>query len=150
MSELSMQEVIAVSVASIQMHESHPAIDKMIRVYVKIRDARAERKKLFEEEDKALVEQQEQIENAMLEIAQKSGATQLGSPSGTAYIETETQISIADDSSFYKFIKDTDSLDMLQRRVSTTAVKQYIAEHEGAVPPGLNLFNRMRIKIRRK
>ena len=108
MSELSIQEEIAVSVSSIQMHESHPAIEKMIRVYIKIRDARAEQKKSFELADKALVEQQEQIENAMLEIAQKSGATQLGSPSGTAYIETETQISIADDSSFYKFIKDTD------------------------------------------
>jgi len=150
MSELSQQEEIAVDVVSVQLDGASPAIEKMIRVYIKIRDARAEQKKSFELADKALVVQQEQIENAMLEIAQKSGATQLGSPSGTAYIETETQISIADDSSFYKFIKDTDSLDMLQRRVSTTAVKQYIAEHEGAVPPGLNLFNRMRIKIRRK
>lgn len=132
------------------MEQATTDVDRMIRVYVRIRDARADLKKQFDVKDIEMKEQQEQIENALLDLSNQTGVTQLGAEHGTAYVETETQISIADDSAFYKFVEDGGHLDLLQRRVATNAVKQYIEDHKGAIPPGLNIFNRKRIKVRRK
>lgn len=120
-------------------------IDKLVRVFVKMRDAKAE----LAAQTKAITEQQELIEAELLRRAIAENVTGFKTVHGTTYISEETSFSMADDRTFMDYVRETGSVDLLERRVSARNVKQFMEDHNGEVPPGLNWFKQSRMKIRR-
>lgn len=125
--------------------------DKLIDVYVKIRDKRSEIKKEFEEQDGKLKEQLSVIENELLRRIQAEGGTQFKSDHGLAYISESLKASFADKATFSNYCEehDIDPLDLMESRVSTRALQEYMDEHEGKVPPGINTFRELNVRVRR-
>ena len=70
--------------------------ERMTKVYIKIRDARAKAKKEFEEADSKLMEQQKTIRVAMLEKMQSNGASSIGTSFGTVYLDEQLKASAED------------------------------------------------------
>ena len=122
-------------------------IEKLVKKFVSFRDSISERTKVYEAEVNDLKSAQELIENELLRRAQDEGVEGFTTQFGTTYKSIDMQVSIADDKAFYSA---PNAIEMMQRRVSSSAVKKYMEDHEGKVPPGLNVFNQVRMKIRRK
>lgn len=122
--------------------------DQLVRVYRKIRAAREQLTREYKAKYEALGEQMDQVESAMLQIANAEGSTGFKTADGTAYQEVETRYSIADDAAFYQFVTEEQNLEFFERRVNGSTVTTYMKAHGDRVPPGLSVFRRLRMKVR--
>lgn len=124
--------------------------DKAISVFVKIRDKRAEKKRAWEAEDKLLKDKQEQIEQLLLTHMRETGVESFSTGAGTAY-RTESLIPQGSDwSAFYAWVKENDAFDFIFKRIKADAVRDYMDQHEGQVPPGVSVYGKFGVTIRRK
>lgn len=124
--------------------------EQVVERMIAIRDARAALKAKYEAEDKNLKEQYERGESWLLNELQSSGATGLKFECGSVTQTTTMQASIGDWGALSRFIVENNEVDLLQHRVSTTALKTYLEASGDQVPPGINVTNIRGITIRRK
>lgn len=77
-----------------------------------------------------------------------SGAS-LKLSTGTVYTTERLQASIGDKGAFANFIRETGEVELLQQRVSTTVLKDFMEQNAGAVPPGITASVERTLTIRR-
>lgn len=88
------------------------------------------------------------IESWIKQQADAQGVTSFKSEHGTAFLTTVDYANVADWDAVLTFIRDTEAYDMLEKRVSKTAVRGYI-ESNKAVPPGVNYGTKLEVNIRK-
>jgi len=120
--------------------------DKLVKIYIKIRDKRAE---LTKEAD-ALEEQQNIIQAKLLEICKDTGAESLRTEFGTVTRRISKRYWTSDWDSFYEFMKEHDAMQLLQQRVSNGNMEQFLEENPHIHPPGLNVDASFAVTVRRK
>lgn len=131
------------------MTETVQGLDRFTKVYIKIRDKRAELKAAFDKEDSDLKLKQESLENAMLAQMNATGAKSVRTDFGTVYRQEEVKPSASDWDSLYRWIKENDAFDALERRVKKTFVTEYMETHDGALPPGVSVHREFVVRVRR-
>lgn len=122
---------------------------KMVKAYIKMRQARADLKKKFEEEDKSIKEKMDIIEAEMLRQMQDSGIDSIKTPSGTFYRQEEVTPAGSDWNAFYNWVRDNDAFDALERRIKKTFIKEYMDAHDGGIPPGVSVYREYVVRVRR-
>lgn len=120
--------------------------DKLVKIYIKIRDKRAE---LAKEAD-ALEEQQNTIQTKLLEICKDQGLESLRTEFGTVTKRVSKRYWTNDWDSFYKFMKEHDAFQLLQQRITTNNMEQFLEENPDLHPPGLNVDASFAVTVRRK
>ena len=124
--------------------------EQVVERMIAIRDARAALKSKYEAEDKRLKEKYDRGEAWLMSELQASGATGMKFECGSVTQSTTMQASIGDWGALSRFIVENNEVDLLQRRVSTTALKSYLEASGDKVPPGITVTNIRGITIRRK
>ncbi len=124
--------------------------EQVVERMIALRDARAALKSKYEADDKSLKEQYERGEAWLMNELQTSGATGLKFDCGSVTQTTTMQASIGDWGALSRFIVENNEVDLLQHRVSTTALKSYLEASGEKVPPGITVTNIRGITIRRK
>ena len=130
------------------MSEQIP-LDKLAKVYRKIRDQISELTKEYDTQVETLKAQQTEIANAMKEQMQTLGVTSVRTDQGTVVLSVKTRYSTADWDSFKKFVMEHDALDLFEKRIAQTNMKQFLEENPGVVPPGLNSNSEYDISVRK-
>lgn len=125
-------------------------IDKRVAKFVNLRDARAASNKEAGELDAAYKSALETVEATLIADAQKQGVTGFKTEAGTTYLDERMLTSIADDNAFFSFVREQGDLDFFERRVKVAHVKEWMDANGGHLPPGLNVFREMTMKVRRK
>jgi len=120
--------------------------DRLVKAYVKIREARKE----LSRQDDDLEQKQNMIQSKLLEICKETGAESLRTEFGTVTRRVSKQYWTQDWESFYKFIKEHDAFPLLQKRISITAMQEFLEEYPDLHPPGLNVDSSYVVSIRRK
>jgi hypothetical protein len=127
-------------------------VEKKMKLYVKIREAKAAATKAYDQEQAQFKKIMETCENLMLGDADKQGVTGFKTEVGTSFIQEEVKIGIADHSAFTSFLDslppEVDRYGFFEARVSSNRVKDYI-KATGAQPPGLNVFRERVMRIRK-
>ena len=121
---------------------------KLVQVYVKMRDKRAELKQAYDEQDKELQEKMDVIEQALLELCKENGVESLRTTYGTATRRVQERVWAADWDAFKEFVREYDAVDLLEKRVHQGNFKQWAEEHPGVVAP-VNIDRKYAITIRR-
>jgi hypothetical protein len=124
--------------------------EQVVEHMLALRDARAALKSKFEDEDKKLREQYDRGEAWLMGELQASGAAGLRFDCATVSQTTTMQANIGDWGALSRFIVENNEVDLLQHRVSTTALKAYLESSGDKVPPGINVVNTRGITIHRK
>lgn len=119
-------------------------INILTEKYIQLRDKQAEYKAKIAK----LEEAKEKVEAFMLQFLQDNNTESVKTATGTVYKSVFTSATVADWPTALEFIKANECWDMLERRVSKTAVTAYIEEHADT-PPGVNVFRKLNINIRR-
>jgi hypothetical protein len=123
--------------------------NKLVQTYIRIRDAKAAKTKELEDEISKLDEQLDMLEQALLEICkttgQDGGKTQFGSFTRSV----KTRYWTSDWDSMYRFIKDHDAPELLERRVSQGAMKEFLQDNPNTLPEGMNVEQKFSIVVRR-
>lgn len=123
-------------------------IGDVIRTYAKLRDQKA----AVEAEVKDRVDQikgkMAKLEAYLKEQMDAQGLTSFKSDHGTAFLTTTDFANVANWDEVLQFIKDNEAYDMLEKRVSKLAVREYMDQNK-RVPPGITYGTKLDVNIRK-
>jgi len=129
-------------------------VDDLTAKYIELRDRKAKIRKEADEAEAALDVIQDAIGDKIREIMHANGVTSLKTPHGTAYIAYRESATVADWNVLLGFIKKSEAWDLLERRVSKSAVKDRMEEDRNGnythePPPGVNFVRVEGVNVRR-
>jgi len=125
-----------------------PNIGDVIRTYMRLRDQKA----AIEGEVKGKVAdikaKMEKLEAYLKAQMDAQGLTSFKSDYGTAFLTTTDYANVANWDAILDYIRANDAYDMLEKRVSKTAVRGYM-DKEKSVPPGINYGTKLEVNVRK-
>lgn len=125
-------------------------LGKVVQAYSAIRDARTAKRKAWEEDDRALEEDQHKLKVLMLELLNTNGAKSINTDHGTVYRSEKIKPSAADWNAIYDWIgENPERFELLEKRLKSTFVKEFMEQNEGAIPPGINVHREFEVSVRR-
>jgi hypothetical protein len=121
-------------------------VDSLVKQFVMLRDHRSDLEKQ-KVKAKGIMDK---IGLEILKMAEAQGVTSFATEHGTAYRNTKDWIKVSNWDVTLDFIIDGDLRHLLPQSVKKAAVKEYMEENDGALPPGLEYGELVEIAVRRK
>jgi hypothetical protein len=131
------------------MSEDTVPLDKLAKVYRKLRSKIADLTQEYDTQVEILKAQQDEIKNAIKEQMKTMGVTSVRTTEGTAVMSVKTRYTTQDWDSFKKFMLEHEAIDLLEKRIAQTNMAQFLEENPGVVPPGLNSASEYDISVRK-
>lgn len=131
------------------MAEQPIPLNRLARVYRKIRTRIQQLTQDYETQVEELKEQQQEIINAMKDHMLAAGLKSVRTDEGTIILGTKTRYMTHDWESFKKFIIEHEVVELLERRISQGNMAQFLEENPTLVPPGLNSDTEFQITVRK-
>lgn len=131
------------------MSEDTIPLDKLAKIYRKLRGKISELTQEYDTQVEVLKAQQAEIKNAIKDQMKTLGVTSVRTAEGTVVMSVKTVYDTQDWDSFKKFIIEHDAVDLLHKRIAQTNMKQFLEENPGVVPPGLNSASEYDISVRK-
>jgi hypothetical protein len=125
-----------------------PTVGDVIRTYLKLREQKAAIEAEAKDKVSGIKAKLEKLESFLKAQMDAQGLTSFKSDFGTAFITTTDYANVADWDAVLNFIRENESYDMLEKRVSKIAVRGYI-EANKAVPPGVTYGTKLEINVRK-
>jgi hypothetical protein len=126
------------------------SIDKIVGAYIKIRDTKDALYQKYKEEANELEAQMTTLKHKLVEVSKETGVTSFSTPHGTAYRTTKTRYWTNDWDSFYKFMRDNEAMELLEKRIQQTNMKEFLEQNPDVHPPGLNVDSEYEITVQRR
>jgi hypothetical protein len=129
---------------------AEPSVEKLTKVYIKVRDARAELKAEFDKADAELKQQLETVKGALLDYCKKEGVDSVRTKEGMFYRTVKVRYWTNDWESMNRFIMEHGIPEFYEKRLNQTTVKQFLEENPDVLPPGLNVDSEYVVTVRKK
>ena len=123
--------------------------DKLVSIYIKLRDKRAQALKESEELDAELKTQQDMVSDKLQEMLKEIGADNIKTKHGTVTRTIKTRYWTSDWASMFQFIKDNDAIYLMEQRIHQTNIKKFLEENPDQLPIGLNSDSRYTVSVRK-
>jgi hypothetical protein len=131
------------------MSDSPPTVDKLVRVYRKLRDKKKEREEEHKAELAELNEQMEEVSSALLDFLNENNLDNVKTPEGTVSRRVNTRYWTSDWEKMYDFIKEHEAFELLERRIHNANMRNFLDENPDLLPRGLQVDNRYIIQVRK-
>ena len=118
-------------------------LDKLARIYVKMRAAMQDLDKQIEN----IKEQQQEVKNAMKDQMMALGTKSVRTDFGTITLKEKTRYYTQDWDSFKKFVIEHDAVDLLEKRIAQTNMQTFLEENPDLHPPGLSSLAEFDISV---
>jgi len=129
--------------------EQNIPLDKLAKVYRKIRDEVQALTRDYESAVEELKAQQSEIQNAMKDQMLTLGVTSVKTSEGTIILAEKTRYYTEDWDSFKTFVVEHDALDLFEKRIHQTNIVTFLDENPGVVPAGLNSMTEFAVSVRK-
>lgn len=120
-------------------------IEKLMQAEVNMREAIQD----LENQVKDIKAKRAQVQNALNEACQKLNVTSLKTSVGTLSRTLKTRYWTNDWPEMYKFLKNNDALELMEKRISQTNMKDFVANNPDLSPPGLQATSEYSVSIRK-
>ena len=124
-------------------------MDKLARVYLKIRARIQQLPQEYESEVEELKAQQDEIKTALKDQLMALGSKSVRTDQGTVILATKTRYFTQDWDSFKQFVTEHDALDLFERRIHQSNMAKFLEENPSLVPPGLNSDKEYDVSVRK-
>lgn len=126
-----------------------PTVDSVVAAYIKLRDHKDAIKARHQEELAPIKQNMDVMENWLHKQMLEQGAQNVKTKFGTAYRKKVVSIKVEDFEVTLDFIKEWELWDLLEARVSKTAVEDWMETHDKQVPPGVSYSETEVVQVRR-
>jgi hypothetical protein len=132
----------------------HPAevpateVDKWVEQAIMLRDRIAEIEAQFELKIKPFKDAQNRVHGTLQQFLDATGQTSAKTEKGTVSIKVTYSAPLGDADIFMNYVMKNGAFELLERRASSTACRDFAEEH-GTPPPGVNLNSRRSVTVRR-
>ena len=120
-------------------------IEKLMQAEVNMREAIQD----LENKVKDIKTKRAQVQNALNEACQKLNVSSLKTSVGTLTRTLKTRYWTNDWPEMYKFLKDNDALELMEKRISQSNMKDFVANNPDLSPPGLQATSEYSVSIRK-
>jgi len=124
-------------------------LDRVVSVYLKIRDKKAELAAKFKADEAQINEKLQKISNVLLQHCKDENVESVRTHSGTFYRTTQSRFTTTDWPSMHKFVLEHQCVDLLEKRIQQTNMKQFLDDNPELLPPGLNNDVSYTVNVRR-
>ena len=131
------------------MDDDEVPMDKLAKIYQKIRARVQALTTEYETHLDELKAQQQEVANEMKNRMQKLGMASVRTTEGTIVLGQKTRFFTSDWDSFKQFVLEHEVLDLFEKRIAQGNMKQFLEENPGVVPPGLNSDSEVTITVRK-
>ena len=121
------------------MAEKQITVDRLVAVFIKIRDKRSTLKKEYEAVDNELKEKLEIINAELMKHCEENNTNSVNTDNGTFYRKVRENYWSSDWASFHKFILEHGVPELLSNRIHQTNLKTFLEENPDVHPQGLNV-----------
>jgi hypothetical protein len=125
-------------------------IEKIVTVYIKMRDTKDALFKEYSAKASEIDQQMTILKHKLIEISKETGVTSFSTPNGVAYRTVKNRYWTNDWGSFYDFMREHGTMELLEKRIHQTNIKEFLEGNPDVHPPGLNIDSEYEITIRRK
>jgi hypothetical protein len=123
-------------------------VEQVVETYIKLRRKKEQLEAETKDKVAGIKDKMTKLEAWLMERADNDGVTSFKTPAGTAFVTTTDYANVADWDAVLTFIRTHDAFDMLEKRVSKTAVRAHMDE-TGDVPPGITYGTKLGINVRK-
>lgn len=124
-------------------------MDRLAKVYIKIRDRVSELTKDYDTAVAELKGQLEQVSNVMKEQLRANGELSSKTAYGTVSLITKTRFVAQDAEAFRAFVLEHQAIDLLEMRIVQKNMSAFLEANPGVVPVGLNTLSEVVISVRK-
>ena len=124
-------------------------MDKLARVYLKIRARIQQLTQESESEVEELKAQQDEIKTALKEQLMALGSKSVKTDQGTVILSIKTRYYTQDWDSFKTFVTEHDALDLFEKRIHQSNMAKFLEDNPTLVPPGLNSDKEYDVSVRK-
>lgn len=125
------------------------SLEDLTKAYIKIREARAKLLKDYEAKDAGMKEQLDMIQSALLGFCKSSAIDSVKTKYGTVSRVIKERFWCTDWDSFKTFVKENDALELFEKRIHQTNMKQFMETNPEMRPPGMNIDREFSIVVRK-
>jgi hypothetical protein len=123
-------------------------VDQVIAAYMTLRSQKDSIEAATKEKVSGIKAKMEKLEAWIKTQADAQGVTSFKTKHGTAFLTTTDYANVADWDVVLEFIQSKGAFEMLEKRVSKTAVRNYV-ENDKFVPPGVNYGTKLEVNVRK-
>lgn len=123
-------------------------IEKRVGQYVKVRDALKALDERHRAERQPLTQLLDKLGGRLQKFLGDNSLENVKTKAGSCYVSTRYTASVQDADAFMRFVIEGKHFDLLERRASSEAVKDYVKTHNH-LPAGVNLNAMQSVGVRR-
>lgn len=127
--------------------QGNVSVEKLVGVYLKIRDAQEDNYKSYMAAKVKLEEEMSLVEAELLNILKDLDATSIRTNHGLARRSVKKRYTTNDWEKFHTFIVDNKAPELLEKRIHQTNMKQFLEENPDLHPAGLNVDSTYAITV---
>lgn len=131
------------------MDTENKKADALAAKYITVRAELAALKARHEAEEKLLEDMMDDLASQMMDICNETGASSIRTANGTIMRKTKTTYSTSDWGALYEVMTNYKAPYLLIKRISNTAMKDFLEQHPEAMPVGLNTNTSYEISVRK-
>ena len=131
------------------MLDSEVDINKLVKVYLKIRNAIDEKEAQHKEELASLKEQFGIVGQSLLNLCKEQNLDSIRTPVGTVSRRISTRYWTSDWDSMYRFISEHDAPFLLEQRIHGTNMKEFLEANPEAFPMGMQADRSYTVQVRK-
>lgn len=125
------------------------SLERLTRIYIKIRNKKSELSAAFKEEDKKLSDAMDAVKAQLLDYCKDQNVESVRTEAGLVYRTVKTRYWTSDWEAMHRFVLENEAPEFLEKRLNQTAVKEFLAENPETVPPGLNVDSEYVLSVRK-
>ena len=125
--------------------EDKVPIDKLVRIYMKMRAQLSE----LDAQVEKIKAQQAEVKNAIKDTLRDNNLSSAKTDYGTVSLVQKTRYYTNDWESFKTFVIENDAIDLLEKRIAQTNMRTFLEDNPKLHPPGLNSETEFDVSIRK-
>lgn len=124
-------------------------LDLAVAEYIRIRDEKAAVANRHKQELAELTSQLDKADAYLLSKLQSMGVESFKAGGATVFYATELRASIGDKGALMNHIRATGEVEILQSRVSSTVLREWMDRNNGTTPPGVSASFERVVRVRK-
>lgn len=125
-------------------------VDKLVRVYLKMRAARNKIATEYDEKLEDIEGQIAQVRRALLDYCKEQNLESVRTSEGLFYRTIKRRYWTNDWESMGKFVIENKIPDVYEKRLHQGNIQEFIEKNPDKLPPGLNIDSEYQVTVRRK
>ena len=125
-------------------------VEKLVKIYLKMREKHAEMSHEFKEKESALKTQMDKVKAALLEFCKENEIDSVRTAEGLFFRTVKQSYWTNDWEAMGRFVVEHQAPELLEKRLNQGNMKQFLEEHPDLLPPGLNVDSQYSVTVRRK